>query len=167
MTKYEELSHLGQTHTLAHFESRNECRRLAQILMGKLADYLDCPRENMRHYKLHPDWSFGDSGDLLSNAWPDVTQTDDGYWAIGEEITLKGHGSDYAYLTLYCKFGIKKNGKRFTVRYTKDFDIHESDQTSITEFCDFFYSDVKADLSRPFGEQTKRLGFHGGEAVSG
>lgn len=159
MNKFDELTTLGLKKRQGFLELRDECNLFAAQLVQGLRGYLGSPIDAV--YCVEVDREHQKTGQQLKV--PDLCFCYDTFWYfyLGFDFPTTEKMGGMAVPTGYkigLPVGIKKIGNGFTVKLpARDYQIDNPDQQ--TDFYEKLYNALKEDLSRPWTQAPKTLGF--------
>ena len=161
MTRYEELTELGNACAVAFEQAKLGCWDFAGRLAEGLAAYLGCPAGSASYHQFHPElagdqrwgkpiWDLG-----MGKAFPfhEAKLIDDGYWCIGLEFS-------FGDMVVRQALGVKPSGDCFLVRLGgKGAEIQPGDDGGLERLFDAWYAGIKEDFRTPIDKPRSFIGF--------
>lgn len=152
MSRYEELMGLAIKCSDGLDLTRQDCGRFSYLFVSELKNYLGCDHQGLRCYEVNTDFRvIGDPTPL-----PKLCLCFDAFWYFSLEIMFP----DIYGMSILV--GIGRCGDVHTVKVagekdTKSFAANNGqDRNHVYEF---IYSTAKEELSRPWDQPRRRLGF--------
>ena len=156
MSKYEELSEIGNTYAVEFNREQEKCSVFAQELVEKLGEYLECPAGSMFYREIESNIRCGERIWHVGLAFPrhKFKIFDDDFWCIYVEFI-------FGNVTVIDRFGVKSSGDAFLVRHGEKspYEMRNDDNKSFHTFFNGWYEGIRKELATPLGAPRGRIGF--------
>lgn len=131
MTKYAQIASLASAHSERIFAHRDQCRRVAFLILNQLAEHLEAPPDKLHFVEI--------DSELKSNHRqidvPMLKQGRDSYWYFGLRVYF-ADPTRSGYSKSILKFGIKVHGTSCSVKLDSTFNIDLDDLKTLKPMFD-------------------------------